>query len=126
MSLRTVAARILARRRRQPTPEERLLNGETIPLHLGPNLVIHVNLFDGLTKRFTQSETMDDAEGRNLLMAARYALTCPEPTRRRGDLPAMPDPDHPGVRTIPVALSHRQNEHVGDVLAAYYRLVSEE
>jgi hypothetical protein len=126
MQLRKTLARILARRRRQPTTEERLLNGETIPLHLGPNLVITVNLFDGLAKRFTQSDTMDDQEGRHLLMAARYALTCPQPARRRGDLPATPDPDNPAVRTIPVALTHRQNEHVGDVLAAYFRLTNEE
>lgn len=126
MSLRTAVARILARARRRPTPQERLLNGETIPLHLGPNLVITVNLHDGLTKRFTESDTMDDTEGYRLLLAARQALTVPQPPRRRGDLPAMPDPNNPGVRTIPIALTHRQNEHVGDVLAAYYRLIHEE
>lgn len=125
MLLKGALAR-LTRKRRRPTTEERLLNGETIPLHLGPNLVITVNLFDGLTKRFTQSETMDDAEGKHLLYAARYALTCAQPRRRRGDLPAVPDPDNPRVRTIPVALTHRQNQHVGDTLAAYYRLINEE
>jgi len=126
MSLWTAARRVLARARRRPTPEERLLYGETIPLRLGPNLVIKVNLHDGLTKSFTESEAMDDGEGYRLLLAARHALTCPQPPRRRGDLPAVPDPDHPGVRTIPIALTHRQNEHVGDILAAYYRLINEE
>lgn len=126
MSLRTAAARVLARARRRPTPEERLLCGETIPLHLGPNLVVTVNIHDGLVKRFTESDTMDDDEGYRLLLAARHALTCPQPGRRRGDLPAMPDPANPGVRTIPIALTHRQNEHVGDILAAYYRLINEE
>lgn len=126
MSLWTAARRVLARARRRPTPEERLLYGETIPLHLGPNLVVTVNLHDGLTKRFTESATMDDGEGYQLLLAARIALHYPQPPRRRGDLPAMPDPDNPGVRTIPIALTHRQNEHVGDILAAYFRLINEE
>lgn len=118
--------RLLVRARRRPTPEERLLCGETIPLHLGPNLVVTVNLHDGLGKTFTESDAMDDREGYELLKHARYALTCPQPARRRGDLPAVPDPLEPGVRTIPIALTHRQNEHVGDVLAAYYRLINEE
>jgi hypothetical protein len=126
MSLMTAARRLFARARRQPTMEERLLNGETIPLHLGPNLVITVNLHDGLTKRFTEATDMPDDEGMHLLLAARLALTCPQPPRRRGDLPAMPDPDNPGVRTIPIALTHRQSEHVGDALAAYFRLIDEE
>lgn len=120
------ARRALNRARRQPTTEERLLSGETIPLWLGTNLLVTVHLYDGLHKSFTETDTMDDTEGQRLLLATRYALTCPPPRRRRGDLLAMPDPDNPGVRTIPVALSHRQNAHVGDTLAAYFRLTNEE
>lgn len=120
------AARRLARARRRPNHADRLLNGETIPLRLAPNLLVTVNLHDGLTKHFTESGLMDDSEAYTLLCAARYALTCPQPTRRRGDVPAVPDPDNPGVRTIPIALTHRQNEHMGDVLAAYFRLINEE
>jgi hypothetical protein len=126
MPLWTAARRVLARARRRPTPQERLLHGETIPLHLGPNLVIEVSLHHGLTKRFTETDAMDDDEGYRLLLAAREALHHPQPPRRRGDLPAMPDPHNPGVRTIPIALTHRQNRYVGDILAAYFRLINEE
>lgn len=69
---------------------------------------------------------MADTEGRELLYAARLALTVPPPRRRWGNLTARPHPTQPGQDTINIALSHPQNRYVGDVLAAYFRLIDEE
>lgn len=128
MSLRTAAARILARWRRRPTLEDRLLAGETIELSFAPNVTIAVNLHDGLTTTYTRTEPTPDSEARRLLYAARAAQWAPDAPRRRqrGAIEATPDPDNPAMLTIPVSPTRKQNAHFGDVLAAYLRLIDEE
>lgn len=98
--------------------EERLLRGEVITLALTDELDVKVDL-DGITMTITHEHELPDSEARRLLLSARYAAAFAPPPGRRRDAPTDPN-------TIPVHLTPEENTRVGDVLAAYFRLNSED
>ncbi|MEV6400927.1 hypothetical protein AB0M39_40150 [Streptomyces sp. NPDC051907] len=99
--------------------EDRLLDGDHITLRLADELAVRVSL-DGVAMIVSHEHRMPEEQARSLLLAARYASTFP------GQPASSAPEDHEGVRTIAVQLSPRQNQHVGDVLAAYFRLNSQD
>lgn len=105
--------------------EGKLACGEPITLRLHEGVSLRVSLNNGVTALFTNEAPLPDDEARRLLYAAYAAANTPAVPRQR-DRRSEPQPDEDGQHTIRAALTPGQNRHLANVLAAYFRLTSEE
>lgn len=108
--------------RRWPTGEEieeDLLAGNTISLQLAPDFTIRVAL-DGITGDIVQQVDIPEGMARHLLLSSRYSQEQKETGR------VEPHQPPPGVRTVHISLTPRRARHVGDVLAARFRLTEDQ
>jgi hypothetical protein len=106
--------------------EHELLHNGPILLDLSPELQVSVDVNKGLVMLVTERRPMTEKEGRRLLLAARYLPVTDAPPE---GTPAVDDHSStydPATGTYTIGINREDRRWVGDVMAAYFRLIEEE